>query len=97
MEEKLIKYLFEEKAYNKDLRPVASKEDSVIITLGLTLSNLISLVSTANEPACRKEGKSPVSKKCLPLASAYGFVCQKLRANGRRRNASGRPIKTKHT
>ncbi|XP_066477669.1 acetylcholine receptor subunit delta [Tiliqua scincoides] len=43
MEEKLINYLFKEKGYNKDLRPVASKNKSVAISLALTLSNLISL------------------------------------------------------
>nr|XP_036276502.1 acetylcholine receptor subunit delta isoform X2 [Pipistrellus kuhlii] len=42
-EERLIRYLFTEKAYNKELRPVARKEDSVDVSLALTLSNLISL------------------------------------------------------
>ncbi|XP_007940039.1 acetylcholine receptor subunit delta [Orycteropus afer afer] len=42
-EERLIRYLFQEKNYNKELRPVAHKEDSVDISLALTLSNLISL------------------------------------------------------
>ncbi|XP_012889486.1 PREDICTED: acetylcholine receptor subunit delta isoform X3 [Dipodomys ordii] len=42
-EERLIRYLFKEKGYNKELRPVARKEDSVDISLALTLSNLISL------------------------------------------------------
>uniref|UniRef100_A0A8D1I202 Acetylcholine receptor subunit delta n=1 Tax=Sus scrofa TaxID=9823 RepID=A0A8D1I202_PIG len=42
-EERLIRYLFEEKGYNKELRPVAHKEESVEVTLALTLSNLISL------------------------------------------------------
>ncbi|XP_023577978.1 acetylcholine receptor subunit delta isoform X2 [Octodon degus] len=42
-EERLIRHLFEERGYNKELRPVARKEDSVGITLALTLSNLISL------------------------------------------------------
>lgn len=44
-EERLIRYLFKEKGYNKELRPVAHKEDSVNVSLTLTLSNLISLVS----------------------------------------------------
>lgn len=44
-EERLIQYLFKEKGYNKELRPVAHKEDSVDVSLALTLSNLISLVS----------------------------------------------------
>ncbi|XP_005395434.1 PREDICTED: acetylcholine receptor subunit delta isoform X3 [Chinchilla lanigera] len=42
-EEQLIRHLFKERGYNKELRPVARKEDSVDITLALTLSNLISL------------------------------------------------------
>ncbi|XP_054579197.1 acetylcholine receptor subunit delta isoform X2 [Eptesicus fuscus] len=42
-EERLIRYLFKEKGYNKELRPVAHKEDSVNVSLTLTLSNLISL------------------------------------------------------
>uniref|UniRef100_A0A8C4FHN0 Acetylcholine receptor subunit delta n=1 Tax=Catagonus wagneri TaxID=51154 RepID=A0A8C4FHN0_9CETA len=42
-EERLIRYLFEEKGYNKELRPVARQEESVEVTLALTLSNLISL------------------------------------------------------
>uniref|UniRef100_A0A8C0TSN4 Acetylcholine receptor subunit delta n=1 Tax=Canis lupus familiaris TaxID=9615 RepID=A0A8C0TSN4_CANLF len=42
-EERLIRYLFEEKGYNKELRPVAHKEESVEVSLALTLSNLISL------------------------------------------------------
>ncbi|XP_062987492.1 acetylcholine receptor subunit delta [Elgaria multicarinata webbii] len=43
MEEQLINYLFEEKGYDKNLRPVASKDESVTIYLALTLSNLVSL------------------------------------------------------
>nr|KAF6494239.1 cholinergic receptor nicotinic delta subunit [Rousettus aegyptiacus] len=42
-EERLIRHLFVEKAYNKELRPAARKEESVEISLALTLSNLISL------------------------------------------------------
>nr|KAF6449864.1 cholinergic receptor nicotinic delta subunit [Molossus molossus] len=42
-EERLIRYLFKEKSYNKELRPAARKEDSVEVSLALTLSNLISL------------------------------------------------------
>ncbi|XP_006191204.1 acetylcholine receptor subunit delta isoform X1 [Camelus ferus] len=42
-EERLIRHLFEEKGYNKELRPVAQKEESVEVSLALTLSNLISL------------------------------------------------------
>uniref|UniRef100_A0A1D5QLL6 Cholinergic receptor nicotinic delta subunit n=1 Tax=Macaca mulatta TaxID=9544 RepID=A0A1D5QLL6_MACMU len=42
-EERLIRHLFQEKGYNKELRPVAHKEESVDVTLALTLSNLISL------------------------------------------------------
>ncbi|XP_061493513.1 acetylcholine receptor subunit delta isoform X2 [Rhineura floridana] len=43
MEEPLIRYLFDEKGYNKNLRPVASKDDSISVYLALTLSNLVSL------------------------------------------------------
>ncbi|XP_006906691.1 acetylcholine receptor subunit delta isoform X1 [Pteropus alecto] len=42
-EERLIRHLFVEKHYNKELRPAARKEESVQISLALTLSNLISL------------------------------------------------------
>ncbi|PNI70330.1 CHRND isoform 2, partial [Pan troglodytes] len=42
-EERLIRHLFQEKGYNKELRPVAHKEESVDVALALTLSNLISL------------------------------------------------------
>uniref|UniRef100_A0A452UKI4 Cholinergic receptor nicotinic delta subunit n=1 Tax=Ursus maritimus TaxID=29073 RepID=A0A452UKI4_URSMA len=42
-EERLIRYLFEEKSYNKELRPVAHQGESVEVSLALTLSNLISL------------------------------------------------------
>lgn len=44
-EERLIRHLFEEKLYDKELRPTAHKEETVEVTLALTLSNLISLVS----------------------------------------------------
>uniref|UniRef100_A0A9J7XV48 Cholinergic receptor, nicotinic, delta (muscle) n=1 Tax=Cyprinus carpio carpio TaxID=630221 RepID=A0A9J7XV48_CYPCA len=42
-EERLINYLFKERRYNKELRPVQNKDDTVDIYLALTLSNLISL------------------------------------------------------
>ncbi|XP_068262378.1 acetylcholine receptor subunit delta isoform X3 [Nyctibius grandis] len=42
-EERLIHYLFEEKGYNKELRPVLSNDEVVDVYLALTLSNLISL------------------------------------------------------
>ncbi|XP_014801307.1 PREDICTED: acetylcholine receptor subunit delta isoform X2 [Calidris pugnax] len=42
-EERLIHHLFEEKGYNKDLRPVVSTDEVVDVYLALTLSNLISL------------------------------------------------------
>lgn len=44
-EERLIHYLFKERAYNKELRPVENKDEVVDVYLALTLSNLISLVS----------------------------------------------------
>ncbi|XP_067290738.1 acetylcholine receptor subunit delta [Pseudorasbora parva] len=42
-EERLINYLFKERGYNKELRPVKTKDETVDIYLALTLSNLISL------------------------------------------------------
>nr|XP_012647067.1 acetylcholine receptor subunit delta isoform X1 [Microcebus murinus] len=42
-EERLIRHLFQERGYNKELRPVAHKEERVDVSLALTLSNLISL------------------------------------------------------
>ncbi|XP_036414238.1 acetylcholine receptor subunit delta [Colossoma macropomum] len=42
-EERLINHLFKERSYNKELRPVQSKDETVTIYLALTLSNLISL------------------------------------------------------
>ncbi|MED6261650.1 hypothetical protein ATANTOWER_008026 [Ataeniobius toweri] len=42
-EERLINYLFKEKGYNKELRPVKKQQDVVDVYLALTLSNLISL------------------------------------------------------
>ncbi|NP_996947.1 acetylcholine receptor subunit delta precursor [Danio rerio] len=42
-EERLINYLFKERGYNKELRPVQNKDETVDIYLALTLSNLISL------------------------------------------------------
>ncbi|KAL4624866.1 acetylcholine receptor subunit delta isoform X1 [Arapaima gigas] len=42
-EERLIHHLFKERAYNKELQPVESKDEPVIVYLALTLSNLISL------------------------------------------------------
>ncbi|KAM4605966.1 acetylcholine receptor subunit delta [Polymixia lowei] len=42
-EERLINYLFKERGYNKELRPVEKQQDAVDVYLALTLSNLISL------------------------------------------------------
>uniref|UniRef100_A0A8C6ZC58 Cholinergic receptor nicotinic delta subunit n=1 Tax=Nothoprocta perdicaria TaxID=30464 RepID=A0A8C6ZC58_NOTPE len=42
-EERLIHHLFEEKGYNKELRPVVSSDETVDVYLALTLSNLVSL------------------------------------------------------
>ncbi|ROL42689.1 Acetylcholine receptor subunit delta [Anabarilius grahami] len=42
-EERLINYLFKERGYNKELRPVQNIDETVDIYLALTLSNLISL------------------------------------------------------
>ncbi|XP_026544102.1 acetylcholine receptor subunit delta [Notechis scutatus] len=43
MEEQLIKLLFTERQYDRNVRPVVSRNDTVKIELGLTLSNLLSL------------------------------------------------------
>lgn len=48
-EERLIHYLFEEKGYDKELRPVVSTDEVVDVYLALTLSNLISLVSPSGQ------------------------------------------------
>lgn len=48
-EERLIHHLFEEKGYNKEVRPVVSIDEVVDVYLALTLSNLISLVSPSRE------------------------------------------------
>ncbi|XP_063077445.1 acetylcholine receptor subunit delta-like [Engraulis encrasicolus] len=42
-EERVINYLFKERGYNKELRPVENKDDFVQVNLSMTLSNLISL------------------------------------------------------
>ncbi|XP_074403397.1 acetylcholine receptor subunit delta isoform X2 [Zonotrichia albicollis] len=42
-EERLIHHLFEERGYDKELRPVVSTDEVVDVYLALTLSNLISL------------------------------------------------------
>uniref|UniRef100_A0A8B9FAG5 Cholinergic receptor nicotinic delta subunit n=1 Tax=Amazona collaria TaxID=241587 RepID=A0A8B9FAG5_9PSIT len=42
-EERLIHHLFEEKGYDKEMRPVTSNDQVVDVYLALTLSNLISL------------------------------------------------------
>ncbi|XP_060717636.1 acetylcholine receptor subunit delta-like [Tachysurus vachellii] len=42
-EERLIHHLFKERGYNKELRPVQNKDETVMIYLSLMLSNLISL------------------------------------------------------
>lgn len=42
-EERLIRHLFG-KGYNKEVRPAANQEESMDVSLALTLSNLISLV-----------------------------------------------------
>ncbi|TRY95262.1 hypothetical protein DNTS_012201 [Danionella cerebrum] len=45
-QERLINFLFKERGYNKELRPVRQKDETVDIYLTLTLSNLISLTWT---------------------------------------------------
>lgn len=56
-EERLIQHLFVEKGYDKELRPAARKEESVEISLALTLSNLISLVSSPSVSALGTGGQ----------------------------------------
>lgn len=48
-EERLIHHLFNEKGYDKELRPVVSTDEVVDVYLALTLSNLISLVSPSGQ------------------------------------------------
>ncbi|XP_068137369.1 acetylcholine receptor subunit delta isoform X2 [Hyperolius riggenbachi] len=42
-EERLVRYLFEEKGYRKEIRPVDHPDDTLDVYISLTLSNLISL------------------------------------------------------
>ncbi|XP_006866812.1 PREDICTED: acetylcholine receptor subunit delta isoform X2 [Chrysochloris asiatica] len=65
-EERLIRYLFKEKAYNKELRPVAHVEESVNISLTLTLSNLISLGWTDSRLQWNAEEFGNISVLRLP-------------------------------
>lgn len=63
-EERLINYLFNEKSYNKDLRPVASTDQAVDLYIALTLSNLVSLVRgvgahQGNPLGMRQPGPTP--------------------------------------
>lgn len=48
-EERLIHHLFEEKGYDKEVRPVISTDQVVDVYLALTLSNLISLVRPSGQ------------------------------------------------
>lgn len=50
-EERLIHHLLKERGYNKELRPVQNKDETVMIYLSLMLSNLISLVSASSHEA----------------------------------------------
>lgn len=63
-EERLIHHLFEEKGYDKELRPVVSTDEVVDVYLALTLSNLISLVSPSGRAHC---GVSPSHASPLGL------------------------------
>ncbi|XP_011835616.1 PREDICTED: acetylcholine receptor subunit delta isoform X3 [Mandrillus leucophaeus] len=65
-EERLIRHLFQEKGYNKELRPVAHKEESVDVALALTLSNLISLGWTDNRLKWNAEEFGNISVLRLP-------------------------------
>ena len=79
-EERLIQHLFKEKGYNKELRPVARPEDSVEITLALTLSNLISLVSGPSGAGLGTRGRHSFPKAWL--APRLGWPWRKLKAPG---------------
>ncbi|ELK17105.1 Acetylcholine receptor subunit delta [Pteropus alecto] len=65
-EERLIRHLFVEKHYNKELRPAARKEESVQISLALTLSNLISLGWTDSRLQWDEEEFGNISVLRLP-------------------------------
>ncbi|XP_008050294.1 acetylcholine receptor subunit delta isoform X2 [Carlito syrichta] len=65
-EERLIRHLFKEKGYNKELRPAAHKEDSVAVSLALTLSNLISLGWTDSRLKWNAEDFGNISILRLP-------------------------------
>ncbi|XP_004262638.1 acetylcholine receptor subunit delta isoform X3 [Orcinus orca] len=65
-EERLIRHLFEEKHYNKELRPAAHKEETVGVTLALTLSNLISLGWTDSRLEWEAEDFGNISVLRLP-------------------------------
>jgi hypothetical protein len=71
-EERLIRHLFKEKAYNKELRPVARKEDSVDVSLALTLSNLISLVRDPSWAGLRREGRDGFSSAACVVGPFQG-------------------------
>lgn len=79
-EERLIRHLFVEKAYNKELRPAARKEESVEISLALTLSNLISLVSSPSVSGLGTEGRDSFLEAWL--SPRQGWPWRKLEAPG---------------
>ncbi|XP_059024958.1 acetylcholine receptor subunit delta isoform X2 [Mustela lutreola] len=64
-EERLIRHLFEEKGYNKELRP-AHQGESVEVSLALTLSNLISLGWTDSRLQWNAEEFGNISVLRLP-------------------------------
>lgn len=84
-EERLIRHLFVEKAYNKELRPAARKEESVEISLALTLSNLISLVSSPSVSGLGTEGRDSFLEAWL--SPRQGWPWRKLEAPGRPKEA----------
>lgn len=69
-EERLIHHLFEERGYNKDLRPVVSTDQVVDVYLALTLSNLISLVSPSRQ---QQAGCTP--KRLVWVGGGPGESC----------------------
>jgi len=65
-EERLIHHLFEERDYDKEVRPVVSIDQVVDVYLALTLSNLISLVSPSQQ--CLLRG---APEPCVPPRAGW--------------------------
>lgn len=82
-----MNYLFVEKGYNKELRPVTSRDESVNVDLGLTLSNLVSLVSLAGTsgglPPLGSPDPGPALAGGDPLGPSGSGASSALRVIGR--------------